>query len=374
MAVADIFVLGAAHHDAGVEIRERLQGSGAFSMDALYRFQTMGVLEEALLISTCNRLEVVGTARDVETARERIEERLCFFSGLEREELVPCLHFYLNEGAVEYLFRVAAGLDSRVVGEAQILGQVKDAFREGMLYRTVGPMVGRLFHKGFQTAKRIRSETGVASGRVSVASAAIASCQDATGSADFNDYAALVVGAGEMAQLLAAHLKARDVKSLTVVSRSLDRAQALASRVGGQARELTQLGEALLESDIVFTAAGGGARVLSGDETAHLLARREGRPWWIFDLGLPRNVEGSVGEMPGVVLRNIDDFSGEVEQSLEHRRTEALRADVIIREEVSKFKEWCSSLATRPTIKDLTYQAEKARRIELQRTISRNDF
>ncbi|MDR1040111.1 MAG: glutamyl-tRNA reductase [Deltaproteobacteria bacterium] len=376
MATAEIFVLGVGHREAGVEIRERLQGSGAFTTDALFRFQTAGVLDEALLISTCNRLEVVGTSRDAASARERIEERMCFFSGLEPEELQPCVHFYTGEDAVEYLFRVAAGLDSRVVGEAQILGQVKEAFREAMLFRTVGPMINRLFHKSFQTAKRIRSETGVASGRVSVASAAIASSLEALAAAGVSvaDVNALVVGAGEMASLLASHLKTQGVKSLTVLSRSLGRAQALASRFGAQVRTLPQLGEALLESDVVFTAAGGGARVLLKDEIAPIHARRGGKPWWIFDLGVPRNAEGAVGELENVTLMNVDAFSAEAELSLERRRSEALRADVIIREEVSKFKEWASALATRPTIKDLTFQAEKARRVELQRTISRNDF
>jgi glutamyl-tRNA reductase len=214
----------------------------------------------------------------------------------------------------------------------------------------------------------------VASGRVSVASAAIASCQEALAPEGFGGKAALVIGAGEMASLLASHLKARGVGSMTVLSRSLGRAQELASRVGADVRTLPQLGEALLESDLVFSAAGGGARVLLRDEIAPLHARREGRPWWIFDLGLPRNVEASVGELEGVTLRNIDAFSGEVESSLERRRSEALRADAIIGEEVSKFKEWCSSLATRPTLKDLTARAEEARLVELQRTVSRNDF
>ncbi|MDR1036090.1 MAG: glutamyl-tRNA reductase [Deltaproteobacteria bacterium] len=374
MASTEIFVLGVAHRDAGVEIRERLQGSGAFTTEAMFRFQTAGVLDEALLVSTCNRLEVVGTAKDLKNARERIEERMCFFSGLEPEELLPTVHFYTGEEAVEYLFRVASGLDSRVVGEAQILGQVKEAFREATLFRTVGPMISRLFHKSFHTAKRIRTETGVASGRVSVASAAINSCQEELGDHDMASMSALVVGAGEMASLLASHLKTHGVVSLTILSRSLGRAQQLASRYGAEVRTIPQLGEALLESDIIFTAAGGGARVLIRDEIAPIHARREGRPWWIFDLGMPRNVDGSVGEMEGVTLRNVDAFSAEAEESLERRRSEALRADVIIREEVSKFKEWTSSLATRPTIKDLTFQAEKARRVELQRTVSRNDF
>ncbi|MDR3153727.1 MAG: glutamyl-tRNA reductase [Deltaproteobacteria bacterium] len=374
MAEASIFVLGVAHREAGVEIRERLQGSGAFTSEALFRFQTMGILDEALLISTCNRLEVAGTAKDPEAAREKITERLCFFSGLEPEELEPCLHFHLDSKAVEYLFRVAAGLDSRVVGETQILGQVKEAFREAMIYRTVGPMVSRLFHKSFQTAKRIRSETQVASGRVSVASAAIASCQESLGEEGFRDQAALIVGAGEMASLLASHLKARGIRALTVLSRSLGRAQALAARVGAEVRTLPQLGEALLENDLIFTAAGGGAQVLLRDEIAPIHARRLGRPWRIFDLGVPRNVEPSAGELPGVLLRNVDAFTGEVEESLDRRRSEALRAEDIIDEEVAKFKEWCSSLDTRPTIKDLTSKAEQARLTELQRTVARNDF
>jgi glutamyl-tRNA reductase len=309
--------------------------------------------------------------------------------------------------------------------------------------------VNKLFHKSFQVAKRIRSETLISSGRVSVASAAVKAAEatlsegagdsaagagsagacgawdarpsggsekgsdggsdggsdsdkgsysDSDSDSDSGSYSdsdsdsdssspsgepekrsfrgltALIIGAGEMASLLAAHLSSRELKKMIILSRSLGRATELASRFGAEVRTIPELGEALGESDLIFSAAGGGSLVLFKHELSPILIKRAGRPLRIFDLGVPRNVESSVAELPGVTLKNIDSFALETRLSMETRAREASRASLIIEDEVLKFRDWRSSLAAQPTIKDLAEKAEEARKAELLRTLSKNDF
>jgi glutamyl-tRNA reductase len=209
---------------------------------------------------------------------------------------------------------------------------------------------------------------------VSIASAAINTADEILGPDGLKDKSVLVIGAGVMSSHLLAHLNSRESKAIMILSRSLGRAKDLAKRFNATVKSLPLLGEALENSDVVFSAAGGTNYVLFKDEIEPILEKRGGKPFWIFDLGVPRNVEARVGEIPSVTLANIDDFNVQVKNGLDNRKQEALKADILVREEVSKFKEWYSALAARPTIKDLTAKAEEARRIELQRTISRNDF
>ncbi|MDR2405149.1 MAG: glutamyl-tRNA reductase [Deltaproteobacteria bacterium] len=370
----DICVLGVGHHNAKVEIRERLQRPDSLTSDYIFHLHTTGLMSESLFISTCNRLELAFYAPDPYAARDAVLERLGAKTGIPLDELAEIAHFYLNEEAVHYLFRVASGLDSQVVGETQILGQMKNAYRQASIYKTIGPVISKLFHKCFQVAKKIRTETSIASGRVSIASAAVNTAADMLGEGGLKGKTVLVIGAGEMSSHLLAHLQPKEPGRLVVLSRSLGRARDLSERFQAQVMTMPQLGEALEQSDVVFSAAGGGKAVLVKDELEPILQKRAGRPWWIFDLGVPRNVESCVGQIPAVTLVNIDDFNVLIKSGQDKRKQEALKADVLIREEVSKFKEWYSALAARPTIVDITSKCEEARLMELQRTVSRNDF
>jgi glutamyl-tRNA reductase len=370
----DIFILGAGHRNTPVEIRERLQNPGCLTNDYIFFLHTSGLLNESILLSTCNRLELAGTARHPDQVKGAVVAHLAAKTGILATDLKRHMHFRLNDEAVHYIFRVACGLDSQVLGEPQILGQVKHAYRQASLYRTVGPITSKLFHKCFQVAKKVRTETSIAGGRVSVASAAVNTADRLLEPEGLKGRDVLVIGAGEMSSQLMGHLNARGPKSVAVLSRSPGRAKELSERWGASFMTSPQLGEALERCDVVFSAAGGSSYVLFRDDIAPVVERREGRPLWIFDLGVPRNAEPSVGGMPYVTLVNIDDFNVEVQSGMDKRRGEALKADLLIRGEVAKFQEWCSSLAARPTIKDLTLKAEEARRTELQRTFSRNDF
>jgi glutamyl-tRNA reductase len=332
---------------------------------------TGGIIKEGLMLSTCNRLEIVAVAEAAGPAGEAIRGLLARAAGLEPAEIARSLHELAGLDAVEHLFRVASGLDSQVLGEAQILGQVKSADRQAVQFRTVGPVISKLFHKSFQTAKRVRSETGLAEGSVSTASAAVETAQAVRGSLE--GLAAVVLGAGEMAQAAVARLKARGVGDLAVASRSPDRAAALAQKCGGRAIVLEDLPQALRKADLLVTAAAAAGPVLETGELA-ALGRKAPRPLVVLDLGLPRNVPAEAAGLPGVVLRNVDDFDSLAGQGRALRLQEAGRAEEVIREEVAKFEQWLASLSTSPTIKDLIRQAEAARAMEVDRTIAKSGF
>ncbi|MDR1487402.1 MAG: glutamyl-tRNA reductase [Deltaproteobacteria bacterium] len=362
----DILVLGVAHWNAPVAIREKL-AKGKLEDRALFEMCAGGLISEGLVLSTCNRLEIIVAAKDVGAARSELLALMAQSASLTVEQLEKYSHSHLNLAAVDYIFRVASGLDSQVLGEPQILGQVKDAYRSAIQFRTVGPMISKIFHKSFQTAKRIRTETEMASGAVSIAYAAVQTLQALLGS--LRGQKALIIGAGEMATLLADHLKAKGA-SLTVISRSLQSAEELAAKSGAQVALLSELSEQLALSDIAATAFGATEPVL----TEKIVAEAIDRKLCIVDLGLPRNVEEAVGNLPGVTLKNIDDFKAVVRQNQSLRLEQADRAKTIIEEEVFKFSQWLSSLSASPTIKDLIKLAEEARLLELERTKSRNDF
>ncbi|MDR1296941.1 MAG: glutamyl-tRNA reductase [Deltaproteobacteria bacterium] len=363
----DIVVVGVGHRSAPVALRERLAKGGLEEGLGLQKLCTFGRIAEGLVISTCNRVEMVAAGDSAPEVERELRALLVEASGVGEDELDPHLHVFLNLEAVEHLFRVASGLDSQVLGEPQILGQVKEAYRAAARYRTAGPIVSKLFHKCFKTAKRVRGETDLASGAVSMASAAAVMAADLLGG--LAGRTALVVGTGEMAQLLGQHLKARGA-GLVVAGRNEERARFLAAHLGARAADLADLTQNLALADLVVTAVGATEPVL----TEGNFPRTEGRGTVVIDLGVPRNVEPSLGGREGLVLKNVDDLSEVVERNQASRRREAVKASRVIAEEVAKFAVWLNSLAVSPTIKDLIRQADQARLLELERTTSRREF
>jgi glutamyl-tRNA reductase len=364
-----ILVTGASFREAPVEVRERLARGGLEARSLLAPLAD-GVIGEGLVISTCNRLEIVAVADHPEPAEAALAALMAGAAELGAAGLAPHLHHLRGAAAVEYLFSVASGLESQVLGEAQILGQVKEAYRRAVACRTVGPMVSKLFHKSFQTAKRVRTETEVAAGSVSVASAAVDTAQASLGG--LSGRRAVILGAGEMASSAAAHLRARGVGAILVASRSPARASDLAGQVGGEAVPLEGLGAALAGSDLLLTAVGGCSPVLTAEFLAGSIPA--GRSLLVLDLGVPRNVEAAAAGLPGLALRNIDDFEALAGRGRASRLKELVKAREIVAEEAAKFGQWLSNLATTPTIKDLVRQAEEARRLELERTVAKAAF
>ncbi|MDR0547884.1 MAG: glutamyl-tRNA reductase [Deltaproteobacteria bacterium] len=364
----EIFIFGADHWRTPVALREllaRLNLAGPW----VYDFLAKDPYNEALILSTCNRLEIVGVADDANLARAYFRTEIAKLIAVPATDLDEFFHYYKDLEAVRYLFRVTSGLESQVLGEPQILGQVKASFREALNKRAIGPVVSKLFHKSFRAAKRARAETDLAIGPVSVASAAVESAARLLGG--LAGQRVVVLGAGEMAALTMAHLKERALRSLVVVNRTFARAQDLAAKWEAMARPWAELDEALADSDLVFTALGGSSPFLTTD---YLTPLATGRPWWFFDLGLPRNVEEKAGDLPGLGLKNLDEIAKLVAANRESRQKEVARVEAIIEEELVKYSHWLLELGARPTIKALSVLAEEARELELSKTLNRTDF
>jgi glutamyl-tRNA reductase len=360
-----IVLIGLNHQTAPVSIRERLACRDPAAETAALK--GLDPLRETVVISTCNRLEVLHVTENATRSVAAVKDLLGRLHGLEPGEFESALYVHLDLEAIRHLFRVAASLDSMVVGEPQILGQIKEAFRTAVGVKATGAVLNRLLHKTFAVAKRIRTETGIGAAGVSVGHAAVELASKIFG--DLGERRALLVGAGEMAELTAEHLLAQGVAGLTMVNRSLDRAVELARRFKGRARTWEELPAALAEADVVICSTGAERPVVTVDLVKGTLKQRRRRPLFLIDIAVPRDVSPAVGDLPNVFVYDIDDLSEVAQANLARREREAGRAEAIVAEEVLSFADWLESLAAVPTITALTGKAEAIRRAELTRTL-----
>jgi glutamyl-tRNA reductase len=359
-----LFAIGLSHRTAPVELRECVDFGRAGVEAALSALAGRGVGDEAVVLSTCNRAEIYTVGDDDGTA----DAVLRFFSdyhGVPQARLDD--HLFVRRGAdvARHLFRVAAGLDSLVVGEPQILGQVKAAFSAASGHRSTGALTNRLFHSAFNVGKRVRSETGLGEGAVSVSYAAMALAKKIFG--DLEGLSVLVLGAGEMAKLTGLHLRAQRVGSIAIASRTLAAAEQLAAQLGGRATPWEELDRALAAADIVVSATGSTEPVLTRARVDEIMRHRRSRPIFIIDIALPRDVEAAVGDLDQVFLYNIDDLRAIVQENLSRRSAELARAEAIVEEEVTRFMAWVQSREIIPTVVALRQRFEAIRRAELER-------
>jgi glutamyl-tRNA reductase len=359
-----LFAVGVSHRTAPVELRETIDFTRRGLGEAIEGLRLRNLAREAVVLSTCNRAEIYAGAES-EAAAESCGRFISEFNGVAWDALAPHLVIYRGPEAADHLFRVAAGLDSLVVGEPQILGQVKDAFSTASELKATGALTHRLFTTAFSVGKRVRSETGLGEGAVSVSYAAIALAKKIFGR--LKGLNVLVLGAGEMATLTATHLRAQEVGQLTIASRTLASAQSLARELKGQAVPWTSVPHALSAADIVVTATGSPDPVLSRAMVEDAMRPRRGRPLFLIDIALPRDVEPEAGSLDQVFLYNIDDLQGIVKENLARRSSEVQRAESIVREEVDRFRAWMQSRDVVPTVVALRQQFEAIRRSELQR-------
>ncbi len=302
----------------------------------------------------------------VDGARADLVSFLSQFHEVDRDALEPHIYGVADLDAARHLFRVAAGLDSMVVGEPQILGQVKDAHTAANGAQTVGPVLNRLFHSSFAVGKRVRAETGLAAGAVSVGYAAAALARKIFG--DLKGRRVLVIGAGEMGKLTAMHMKSQGVHTVTIISRTMGHAARTAEAIGGaSAAPWDDMDGALSSSDIVITATGAGAPILTKARVESVMRPRRNRPLFIIDIAVPRDVEPAAGEIEQVFLYNIDDLQTTVRDNLARRTSEVARAETIVSEEVDKFGAWLRSRGAIPTVVALRQRFEAIRRAELER-------
>jgi glutamyl-tRNA reductase len=367
-----IVLLGMNHRSAPLELRER------FAVDdpapPLQKLVSSDEVEEAVLFSTCNRVEVVALTRDPEAARHRL--RSFFRRELGGDGPLPVsgdLEAYLYEhvdgDAMCHVLRVASALDSMVVGEPQILGQTKDAYRRAVDCGACGPILGRFFQHAFATAKRVRSETRVAERPVSVASVAVDLARQIF--EGFDDKRALLVGAGEMIELALRKLRDEGLESVAVANRTPERAARLAAEVGGTAHGLDELALLVRETDVVLTSIGSEGPVLDLPLVSAALRGRPRRPLFVIDIGVPRNVAPEIDRLDSVYLYDIDDLASLATENAERRRAETARAEAIVAEQQQRFDGWFAALRAVPTIRHLRERAEVIRSGELERALGR---
>lgn len=364
-----LLLVGVSHRTAPVELRERLDFQARGLDAALTALNERGAGREAVIVSTCNRAELYTVCENVAEGRSAIADFLCEYHGVERASVLPHLYDVADMEAARHLFRVAAGLDSLVMGEPQILGQVKDAHTAATSARTAGPLLNRLFHSSFAVGKRVRTETGLGSGAVSVSYAAVSLSKKIFG--DLRGRSVLVIGAGEMGKLTALHMKSQGVHQVTIVSRTIAHAARTAEAIGGgSAAPWDELDTLLGTADIVITATGAPSVILTKAYLESVMRPRRNRPLFIIDIAMPRDVEPAAGDIEQVFLYNIDDLQATVRENLARRASEVSRAEAIVAEEVEKFGQWLRARGAVPTIVALRQRFDAIRRSELDRLAS----
>jgi len=361
-----LLLIGISHRTAPVELRERVDFQVRGVAGALRALAERGSAREAVVVSTCNRAELYVACDEAAATRQDLVRFVSEYNGVPATEIAPHIYEVVDLEVAQHLFRVAAGLDSLVMGEPQILGQVKDAHTVASDTHTAGPVLNRLFHTSFAVGKRVRSETGVGSGAVSISYAAVALARKIFG--DLNSRSVAVIGAGEMGKLTALHMKAQSVQHITIVSRTMAHAARTAEAIGGaSAAPWEELDAVLSASDIVITATGAAAPILTKAHIEAVMRPRRNRPLFIIDIAMPRDVEAQAGEIEQVFLYNIDDLQSTVRDNMARRASEVSRAESIVREEVDKFGVWFRSRGVIPTVVALRERFEAIRRAELER-------
>ena len=362
-----IVLLGVNHKTTPLAVREKLAMTGGYEAPLALLRQLEGI-SEYYLLSTCNRVEILFTCRDPRRMRREVLD-LLFAGNVTREEVANCIYTYENKEAVKHLFMVASSLDSMIVGEAQILGQLKEAFRHASEQKTSGLILNKLLHKSFSVAKRVRTETRIGASAVSISYAAVELGRKIFG--ELKGKRVMLVGAGEMAELAAEHLVAQGVGNVVVANRTLERAMKLAHRFNGKAVGLNELVQQLPQVDIIISSTGAGDLILHKKDVASIMRRRRNQPLFFIDIAVPRNLDPAINDLDNVYLYDIDDLNTVVEMNREQRDREAIKARRIVEEETLKFSSWLDSMEVTPTIIELRQTAEAICRAELDKTLPR---
>jgi glutamyl-tRNA reductase len=367
MANENIILVGVNHKTTPVEIREKIALADGYEKPLKALRQLPGC-RECYLLSTCNRVEVLLVGENgVELERELIP--FLFGNKLSADKCREYAYVYSGRDAVHHLFVVAASLDSMIVGEAQILGQMKEAYRHAAHSSCTGPLLNRLLHKSFSVAKRVRTETGIGSSAVSISYAAVELAKKIFG--NLQDKHVLLIGAGEMAELAAEHLVGQKVASVVVANRTLARAVDLAKRYQGEAVALQELISQLERVDIIISSTGATDIILHKDDVKRVMRVRRNRPLFFIDIAVPRDLDPALNELENVYLYDIDDLSTVVEMNRSEREKEAVIAARIVDEETLKFQRWWDGMAVTPTILALRRKAEDICRNEFDKTVTK---
>ncbi len=364
-----VCVIGLNYKSAPVEVREKL----SFSMSDIERdaplLLSKPYIDEVVILSTCNRSEIYVYSEHSDKARVVLEQYLAEIAGFPQEKIADFLYWFEEFGAVEHLFRVASGLESMVLGEPQIAGQVKDAFEKAIEIGTAKRVFVNLYRHTLQTVKIVRNETEISKNAVSVPFAAVELAKKIFGK--LNGKKALLIGAGEMCELAALHLKENGVSSIDVVNRTFSKAEILAERYGGKPFPFENLYQAIEDADIILSSTGAKEPVITAGRLKPVMKKRGYRSLIILDIAVPRDVESEVGDISDIYLFDIDDLEKVVEANKKKREKEAIVAGEIIKERVYEYLKWCKLQDLNPIIASLRKQAEEIRRAELEKSLKK---
>lgn len=363
-----VTLLGLNHKTAAVEVRESF-ALGEKPELGRRIIEAADEVRECFVLSTCNRVEIAAVTRQGLDPADRICAIWAENLGRSPERLRPHLYVHRDLDAVRHVFRVASGLDSLVLGEPQILGQLKAGYRHAVETGTAGVIVNRMLHKAFTTAKRVRTATGIGASAVSVSSAAVELAKRIFG--EMSGKKALLIGAGEMAELAATHLLAAGVAEILVANRTYSRAEELAARFRGRATAFETFVNILPEVDIVISSTGAPQVILRARDLREVLKKRRYKPMFFIDIAVPRDIDPDINGLDNVFLYDIDDLREVVEENLAQRQEEAARAEEIVSSQVEGFGHWLKSLDLAPTIVDLLHYGEDIALRELRKTLKR---
>jgi len=364
-----IIIVGLNHDTAPVEVRERVIFSGSVLEESLKRLHSLPSIKEGVILSTCNRVEVVATALNEQKGLEEIERFLVEGqSAKDPTVLDDHLYRYSGNTAVRHLFRVASSLDSMVVGEPQILGQLKDYYDVAHKAGTVGTMLHRLFHHSFSVAKRVRTETGIASRAVSISSVAVDLAKRIFDCLE--DKAVMLIGAGKMGGLVARHLQSNGVSSLMVTNRTFERAVEVAGQFHGSPIRFEDFPRYLKMADLVIGCTGSPEVLLRPETVEGVLKERKQKAMFFIDLGERRNIDPKINDIDNVYLYDIDDLETVAKENLKERTGEVHKAEEIVDDEIERYLHWLDSLNQVPTIVALRRRVEEIRQRELERSLS----
>lgn len=360
-----VLVVGLNHKVADVDVREKLAFNGHKLEEGLMLFRKLPHVKEGIILSTCNRVELYANVDNSDKAAEAIRVFLSDYHKINREALDRSLYIHEGMSAVKHVFRVASSLDSMVVGEPQILGQLKDAFELALSKKTTGILLNKLMKKAISVAKRIRTETKIAENAVSISFAAVELAKKIF--TDLTKKVFMLLGAGEMAELAAKHLINNGVREVLVANRTYERACDLAKEFNGRPVKFENFIDEMYRADIIICSTGASHYILSKNQMQKVMKERKQRQVFIIDISVPRNIDPEINELDNVYLYNVDDLQGIVDTNIFERKKEAEKAEKIIDEEIETFSKWLQSLDSVPTIIAIREKAEEIKKEELEK-------
>ena len=364
----NVIVVGLSHKTAPVDVREKITFPADGIDVPLKMVKEIPACYESMILSTCNRVEIYAAVKDADKAAGGIKKYISEYKDIPLEKFSEHVYVYEGEEAIKHVFRVASSLDSMVVGEPQILGQIKDAYEYASEFDTAGLILNKLMHKAFSVAKKVRTETKIASSAVSISFAAVELGKKIFG--DLEGKVAMMIGAGEMCELAAKHFMNNGVTKVFVTNRTFARAEKLAEEFEGEAVEFDKFYEHLHKIDIIVSSTGAPNYVIEHDKMAQVIKERRNKPMFLIDIAVPRDIDPKINDIDNVYVYNIDDLQTVVASNMKERRKEAIKAEHIVLNDVGKFYNWIKNLNVVPTIVAIRKKFDEIRKSELSKTLS----